>query len=180
MVNPSLNKQASPGVKDSFWTKVDGERILLAFFAALVGMDILYRIELAAAIYSKKSKIILIEPTGVAISDFLKAPISDLNFVALLALCYVLAKLRLRDWLPRLAATRLFLAGESIAAFSVLMLIALLMRTHFQLLTQLNMGLTPQLLAMAPRVVGPGDFFRMMRPSDVLFLASPAAIFFWR
>jgi Sulfatase len=56
--------------------------------------------------------------------------------------------------------------------------IALIMRTHFELLTQLQIGLTPQLLQMAPRMFGAGDFFRMMRLSDVLFLTSAPAIFF--
>jgi len=96
MANSSVNKQADPGAKESFWPKVDRERVLLAFVAALVGMDLLYRIELAAAIYSEKSKIMLIEPTGVAVNDYLKALIGDLIFVAVLTLCYLLVKLRLR------------------------------------------------------------------------------------
>ena len=58
------------------------------------------------------------------------------------------------------------------------MLIALIMRTHFELLTQLQIGLTPQLLQMAPRMANAGDFLRMLQPSDILFLASPPAIFF--
>lgn len=174
-----MQNQPVGGTKTgSFWPRVDRERIFLAFVLALVGMDFLYRIDLAAAIYAPHSKILLIEPTGVAMNDYLKSLISDLVFVVFAAACYLLVKLRLEAWLPVSTTRKWFLTGEAAVALAVLLLIAFIMRTHFELLTQLGIGLSFKLLAMARRMVGAEDVSRMMRPSDILFLASGPFIFF--
>lgn len=175
MANSLISK--SPPAKESFWSKVDREAIWLAFVAALLGTDLLYRIDLGRAIYSGTSKISLIEPSGVPIPALLETLLNDLAFAALLSLFYLLMKLWLRRRLPRLAAAKGFLFVEVITALGVLMLIALIMRANFELLAQLEIGLTPSIVELSPRMFSKSDFFLMMKPSDYFFLASPPVIF---
>lgn len=162
----------------SFFSKVDSERIFLAFLSALVGLDFAYRVQMACAIYSKTSKIRLIAPEGIAPSDFLKAPIIDLIFIGLLAFGYLLVKFQLRKSMPRLTQSAGFFAGEMVASLGMLMLTALIMRVQFELLTQLGVGLTVRLMESASHMMSADGFVRMARMSDALFLAVAPVIFF--
>lgn len=161
----------------NFLTKLEEEKILLAFIAALTALNLIYRMELARVIYFGKSDMEILRPAAVPVAAFLKTSLNDLILTALLGVCYLAFKLWLRFRLAWLLRWRLFPYVEGVCAGCVLAFIALIMHIHFQLLTQLETGLTLGFLQLSPQMFSKIDFIRMLTPSDWLFLATPLAFF---
>jgi Sulfatase len=176
MINQPLKTRA--GQIGKFFALLERENILLAFLAALVVMDAAYRVELASIIYSGVSKLESLQPSQVPPVAFIKSLLDDLILMALLGLCYLGFKLRLRLKLPRVADWRYFPKVEAILAAGVLLFIALIMRIHFQLLVQLETGLSITFARLSPQMFSQHDFFQMMTRSDFIFFAAPMAVFF--
>jgi hypothetical protein len=162
---------------NNFFANVERETILLAFVAGLLMAEAVYRVELAMAIYSGSSKMESLQPSHVPVSAFLKTSLNDLIFLGLLGLCYLGFKLWLRLRLPRMANWKVFLFIEAILAAVVLGSVVLIMRVHFQLLVQLETGLTMTFMQLSPQMFSMHDFFGMLMPSDYIFVAVPLVIF---
>ena len=153
------------------------ETIWRAFVAALVAMVLIYRVELGAAIYSQASQIARLQPAAVPLGKFLKATFNDFTFVCLLGLGYLGLKIWIHRLSPRLAAKTLFKIGEGTLVFVLLLGLALIERTHYQLLLQLDTGLTLDFLTIAPTMVDADDFFRVLTWPDVVFILAPILVF---
>ncbi|MFZ1073979.1 MAG: sulfatase-like hydrolase/transferase [Verrucomicrobiia bacterium] len=162
----------------SFLAAVESERVWMAFMAALIVMVLAYRIELGIIIYYPHlSQVERLQPSAVPFSGFLKTPISDFIFIGLVGFCH----LGLKRWLswrfPNLAAATLFKITEGVVVIVVLLLLAVIERTHYELLLQLDTGLTLTFLTMAPDMFGVDDFFRMLILQDILFILAPLLVF---
>jgi len=162
----------------SFWgAAAKRETIWRAFIAALVAMAVIYRLELGAAIYSQASQITRLQPAAVPIGKFLETTVHDFSFVVLLGLGYLVLKTWIRRWCPHLAASTPFNLVEGLLALGLILLLSLVDRLHYQLLLQLDTGLTLDFVKAAPELVGPGDFFRMLTWSDMAFILTPLLVF---
>ena len=137
---------------------------------------LIYRFELGAAIYSKATQIAGLQPEAVPLGKFLKAAFNDFTFVCLSGFCYLGLKILACRWFPRLVASIFFKAGEGIIAAALLLLLAFMERTHYQLLTQQDTGLTLGIVKTTPTMVGAGDIFRMMTWQDVAFILVPVLV----
>ena len=173
-VNPVMDIRAG-----NFFTLLERETILLAFIAALVSVELLYRFDLAWIIYTGSSKLASLQASQVPVMAFLKTLLNDLILTILLGLCYLAFKEWLRFRLPRLANWKGLRPVEIIISLCVLLLITLIMRVHFQLLVNLETGLTATFVQFSPRMFSRHDFFTMLSASDFIFFIVPAATFFW-
>ncbi|HEY1718890.1 MAG TPA: sulfatase-like hydrolase/transferase [Verrucomicrobiae bacterium] len=153
------------------------ETIWRAFVAGLVAMVLIYRLELGAAIYSQASQIARLQPAAVPLGKFLKATFNDFTFVCLLGFCYLGLKIWAHRRMPRLAANIFPKIGEGIFVVLLLLLLAFVERTHYQLLLQLDTGLTLDFVKTAPAMVGADDFFAMLTWQDVAFILALALVF---
>ena len=79
--------------------------------------------------------------------------------------------------MPRLTANPIVKIGEGICVTALLLLLALVERTHYQLLIQLETGLTLDFVETVPTMAGAGEFFRVLTWQDDVFLLAPALIF---
>jgi len=165
------------GVVNVFGAAGKRETIWRAFVAALMAMVLIYRVELGAAIYSQASQIARLQPAAVPLGKFLEAAFNDFTFVCLLGLGYLGLKIwAYRRW-PRLAAKTIVKIGEGILAMALLLLLAFVERAHYQLLLQLDTGLTLDFVKITPMMVGVGDFFQMLTWQDVAFILAPTLVF---
>jgi phosphoglycerol transferase MdoB-like AlkP superfamily enzyme len=153
------------------------EKIWLAFMAALILVTGVYRLELAAIIYTNHSSVEDLQPAAVSLGEFIKAPINDFHIISLIGFCCLVIKSWLRWRLPQFTAGTFFCVVETVTAVVVLLLLALIERTHYQLLLQLDTGLTMTFLKMMPVMFGPGDFFHLLSLWDLIFLAVPFVCF---
>ncbi len=153
------------------------ETIWRAFVTALVAMVLIYRLELGAAIYSQATQIARLQPAAVPVGRFLQAAFNDFTFVGLVALFYLGLKILAGSRWPRLVANPIFKIGEGLLAMGLLLLLALVERTHYQLLLQLDTGLTLDFVKAAPELVGAGDFFRMLTWPDIATILTPLLVF---
>ena len=153
------------------------ETIWRAFVAALVATVLIYRLELGSAIYLQASQIARLQPAAVPVGKFLQAAFNDFTFVGLLALFYLGLKILAARFWPRLAAKTIVQIGEGLLAAGLVLLLALADRTHYQLLLQLDTGLTLEIMKAAPELVGPGDFFRMLTRPDIVSILTPLLVF---
>ena len=140
-------------------------------------MVLIYRLELGTAIYSQASQIARLQPAAVPVGKFLQAAFNDFTFVGLLALFYLGLKILAGSHWPRLAANTIVKTGEGLLAMGLLLLLGLVDRMHYQLLLQLDTGLTLDFVKAAPELVGVGDFFRMLTWPDVVFILAPILVF---
>jgi len=159
--------------------RATGERetIWRAFVAALVTMVLLYRVELGAVIYSQATQIARLQPAAVPLGKFLQATFNDFTFVGLSGLCYLVLKIWMHRLLPRLAARTFFKIGEGMLVILLLLVLALAERTHYQLLLQLDTGLTLDFVTIAPTMVETDDFFRVLTWPDIVFILAPILVF---
>lgn len=165
------------GAADFFVAAGKRETIWRAFVVALVAMVLIYRLELGVAIYSQATQVARLQPAAVPVGRFLQAALNDFTFVGLLGLGYLGLKIvAVRLW-PRLAANIVIKSGEGILAMVLLVLMAFIERTHYQLLLQLDTGLTLDFAKTAPELVGADDFFRMLTWPDVAFILTPICVF---
>ena len=81
-VNPVTDIRAG-----NFFAPVDRETVLLAFIAALVSVDLLYRLDLSWTIYKESSKLAGLQPSQVPVIAFLKTLLNDLILTILLGFC---------------------------------------------------------------------------------------------
>ena len=79
--------------------------------------------------------------------------------------------------MPRLAANTIIKIGEGIFVVVLLLLLAFVERLHYQLLLQLDTGLTLDFVKTAPTMVGADDFFQMLTWQDVAFILAPTLFF---
>ncbi len=140
-------------------------------------MVLIYRLELGAAIYSQALPVDRLQPAAVPVGKFLQAALNDFTFVGLLALFYLGLKILAGLHWPRLAANTIIKLGEGLLAMGLLLLLALVDRTHYQLLLQLDTGLTLDFVKAAQELVEPGDFFRMLTWPDVALILAPTLVF---
>ncbi len=170
-------KDALAGAVGVFGAAARRETIWRAFVAALMALVLIYRVELGAAIYSQASQIARLQPAAVPLGKFLEATFNDFSFVCLLGLGYLGLKIWVcRRW-PRLAAKTMVKIGEGMVAMALLLLLAFVERAHYQLLLQLDTGLTLDFVKTTPMMVGMGDFFQMLTWPDVAFILAPALVF---
>ena len=162
---------------DSLFTELERERICMAFIAALSAMILVYRVELAAVVFSYSAQAGSLQPDQVPLAGFLKTPIYDLYVIVLLGLCYFGIKRWLRWRLPRLTVMTVFIMAEGLLAALTLLVAALIVRLHYQLLLQLDTGLTLTFVEMLPTMFGVNDFVRLLTPQDVIFMVTPLAVF---
>ena len=141
-----------------------------------MAMVLIYRFELGTAIYSKATQIAELQPAAIPLGKFLEAAFNDFTFVCLLGGCYLGLKMLARRWFPRLTTNFVLKTGEGIFVTGLLLLLAFTERAHFQLLIQLDTGLTLGLVKTTPTMVGAGDIFRMMTRQDVAFLVVPILV----
>ena len=159
------------------FAELEREKIWMAFIVALCATFAVYRIELAAVIYSYSAQVSSLQPSQAPLAGFLKTPACDFQIIALLGLCYFGIKRWLRWRLPRLVVTTGFFIVEGAVAALVLSVVALIVRTHYQLLLQLDTGLTLTFVEMSPTMFGANSFVRLLTPQDVVFLVAPLMIF---
>jgi hypothetical protein len=172
-VNPVKSVHAG-----NFFALVDRETVLLALIAALVAASLLYRLDLAWIIYTGSSKLASLQPAQVPVTAFLKTLLNDLIPSILTGLCYLAFKEWLRFRLPRLVGWKGFRPVETILALGALLLITLILRVHFQLLVNLETGLTATFVQCSPSMFSSRDFFSMLTASDGIFFMVPSAAFF--
>jgi len=153
------------------------ETIWRAFIAAMVAMVLIYRLELGAAIYAQATQIARLQPAAVPLGNFFKATFNDFSFVGLLGLGYLGLKIWAGRLMPRLTAGIFFKAGEGLLAVMLLVVLTFVERLHYQLLLQLDTGLTLDFVKTAPNIVGAGDFFSMLVWQDVVFILAPPLVF---
>ena len=165
------------GAASNFRAAAKRETVWRAFVAAVMAMILIYRIELGAAIYCRASDVARLQPAAVPLGKFLMAILNGFAFVCLLGLCYLGLKIWAQRLMPRLTANIFYKIGEGICAMALLLVLALIERTHYQLLLQLDTGLTLDFMKIAPAMVEPGDFFRMLTWQDVVFLLAPPLVF---
>ena len=159
----------------SFLAAVERERVWMAFIAALIVMVLAYRIELGIVIYHPHvSQVGRLQPGAVPFSGFLKTPTSDFLFIGLVGFCHLGLKLWLSWRFPNLAAATLFKITEGVVVIAVLLLLAVIERAHYELLLQLDTGLTLNFVRMAPDMFGVDDFVGLLILPDILFY--PGAI----
>jgi len=142
-----------------------------------MAMVLIYRVELGTAIYSQATQIARLQPAAVPFGQFLKATISDFTFVCLLGLCYLGLKIWAHWRRPRLTANFFIKAGEGTGAVVALLLLAFVERLHYQLLLQLDTGLTLDFVKIAPTMVGVDDFSGMLTWQDIAFILAPTLVF---
>jgi phosphoglycerol transferase MdoB-like AlkP superfamily enzyme len=140
-------------------------------------MILIYRVELGAAIYSQATQIDRLQPEAVPFGKFLKAAFNDFIFFCLLWVCYLGVKIWAHRRMPRLAANTIIKIGEGFFATALLLLLAFVERAHYELLLQLDTGLTLDFVKITPTMVDGGDFFRMLTWQDVVFILAPALVF---
>ena len=157
---------------------MEQERICLAFVVALVIGCAVYRVELATIIYSGSSPLASLQVDQVPVMAFLKTPFSDLLIISLLGFCYLGAKRRLRRRMPSLVNHSIFWAVETVLATAGLLVLVLVLRIHYQILVQLDSGLTLDLVEMSPQIMNSGRFFDMLIPQDYFFVVG-CLIVFW-
>jgi hypothetical protein len=162
---------------NAFGAAAKRETIWRAFVAASMAMVVIYRVELGTAIYSQASEIARLQPAAVPIGKFLKATFGDFTFVCLLGLGYLGLKIWACRRMPRLAANIFFKACEAMFVVVLLLLLAFVERAHYQLLLQLDTGLTLDFVKTTRTMVGPGDFSRMLTWPDVAFILAPTLVF---
>ena len=156
------------------------ETIWRAFVTALVAMVLIYRLELGAAIYSQATQIARLQPAAVPVGRFLQAAFNDFTFVGLVALFYLGLKILAGSRWPRLAANPIFKIGEGLLAMGLLLLLAFVERTHYQLLLQLDTGLTLDFVKAAPGFGGARRFFPNADMAGYCFyFDSPCWFLFW-
>lgn len=172
-VNPAIASRAG-----NFFALVEQETVLLAFMAALVLAGLLYRLDLAWIIYTDSSKLASLQPSQVPVIAFLKTLLNDLILTTLLGFSYLAFKEWLRFRLPRMTSRKSFAPVEAILSLCVLLLITLIMRVHFQLLVNLETGLTATFVQFSPRMFSRRDFFSMLTASDYIFFIVPVTAFF--
>jgi Sulfatase len=153
------------------------ETIWRAFVVALVALTLLYRLALGVAIYFQTTQIPRLQPAAVPVGRFLQATFNDFAGVGLLALFYLGLKILMGRLWPRRVARPIFKIGEGLLVLLLVGLLALVTRTHYQLLLQLDTGLTLDFVKTAPALVEPGDFFRMLTWLDVAFIFTPVLVF---
>jgi hypothetical protein len=170
-------KDAMAGAASYFRATGKRETMWRAFVTALVAMVLIYRFELAAAIHSHTSQVARLQPAAVPLGKFLKATSSDFVLICSLGLFYLGLKIWASWRFPRLAANIIFKIGEGAIVILLLLVLALIERAHFQLLLQLDTGLTLDFVENAPTATEPGDFFRMLTWQDVVFLSAPTLVF---
>jgi phosphoglycerol transferase MdoB-like AlkP superfamily enzyme len=164
-------------IMNSVSAEAERENILMAFVVALSATILLYRIELAAVIYSHSAQAGNLQSDFVPLAGFFKTPIHDLNAIALLGVCYFAIKWSLRLRLPRLVVTSVFAMTEGALAVLALLIAALIVRTHYQLLLQLDTGLTLTFVQMLPTMFGVKSFVHLLTAQDVFFVFVPLAVF---
>jgi phosphoglycerol transferase MdoB-like AlkP superfamily enzyme len=162
---------------DSFFAELERENILPGFIVALSATIVLYRIELAAVIYSYSAQTGNLQVDRVPLTGFLKTPIHDLNAIALLAVCYFAIKWTLRNRLPRLTMKPAFAIAEGTLAALGLFVLTLIVRTHYQLLLQLDTGLTLTFVQTLPTMFGLTGFVHLLTAQDLVFVFLPLAVF---
>jgi hypothetical protein len=170
-------KDALAGATSFFGAVGKRETIWRAFVAAAMAMVLIYRIDLGAAIYSQASQIARLQPAAVPFVQFLKATFNDFTFVCLMGLCYLGLKILAFRLMPRLAANIIVKIGEGMFVIGLLLLLAFTERAHYQLLLQLDTGLTLDFVKITPTMVGVDDFFRMLTWQDVAFILAPTLVF---
>jgi hypothetical protein len=170
-------KDALMGAANFFAAAGKRETIWRAFVVALAAMVLLYRLELGAAIYAQASQVARLQPLAVPVGRFIQATFNDFTFVGLLGLVYLGLKICASRCWPRLAAKTVVQLGEGLLAVGLLLVLALVERTHYQLLLQLDTGLTLDFVKTAPALVEPGDFYRMLTWPDMAFILAPALVF---
>jgi len=79
--------------------------------------------------------------------------------------------------MPRLAANTIIKVGEGLFVIVLLLLLAFIERAHYQLLLQLDTGLTLDFVKTTPTMVEAGDLFRMLTWHDVAFILTPTLVF---
>jgi phosphoglycerol transferase MdoB-like AlkP superfamily enzyme len=161
----------------SIFAESEREKIWMAFIVALCATFAVYRIELAAMIYSYSAQVSSLQPNQVPLAGFLKTPARDFQIIALLGLCYFGIKRWLRWRLPRLVVMTAFIMAECGVAALVLSVVALIVRTHYQLLLQLDTGLTLTFVEMSPTMFETKSFVRLLTPQDIIFLVAPLGVF---
>ncbi len=165
------------GAAGFFVAAVKRETIWRAFVVALVALTVIYRLELGAAIYSQTSQIVRLQPAAVPMGKFLLAAFNDFSFVGLLGLGYLGLKIWARRLWPRLTGKPIIKIGEGLLALGLVLLLTFVDRTHYQLLLQLDTGLTLDFVRIAPALAEPGDLWRMLTWPDVAFILTPGLVF---
>ena len=140
-------------------------------------MVLIYRVELGAAIHSQASQIARLQPAAVPLGKFLKATFNDFIFVGLLGFCYLGLKILAGRRMPRLVSSIFFKAGEGMFVVGLLLLLAFVERAHYQLLLQLDTGLTLDFAKTAPAMVETDDFLAMLTWQDIAFILAPTVVF---
>ncbi len=156
---------------------MERESILLAFVVGLLVAEVSYRIDLADLIYSGTSKLPSLQPAHVPVLAFLKTPLSDLLLMVFFGVVYLGCKLLPRSGQPRPHRWKIFSFGEAIAAAGSLMVITLAMRIHFQLLAQLETGLTMTFVQLSPQMFSGRDYLELFTMSDLIYVATPLLAF---
>ncbi len=170
-------KEALAGVVSFFFAAGKRETIWRAFIVASIAMVLIYRVELGAAIYFHDSEVARLQPTAVPFGKFLKATLNDFTFVCLAGLCCLGLKIQASRLWPRLTANIIFKLGEGMVVFVLLLVLALIERAHYQLLLQLDTGLTLDFVTTTPMMMGADDFSRMLTWPDVVFILAPILVF---
>ena len=153
------------------------ETIWRAFVAAMTAMVLIYRLELGAAIYSQATQIARLQPAAVPLGNFFKATFNDFIFVGLLGLGYLGLKIWIGRLMPRLTTGIFFKISEGLLAVMLLLVLGFIERAHYQLLLQLDTGLTLDFVKTVPTMVGVGDFFEMLTWQDVVFILASSLVF---
>ena len=170
-------KNALADAADFFVAAGQRETIWRAWVVALVAMVLTYRLELGAAIYFQATQVARLQPAAVPVGKFVQAALNDFLFVGLLGLGHLGLKiLAVRLW-PRLAVNIIIKSGEGLLVVVLLLLMAFTERTHYQLLLQLDTGLTLDFVKTTPELVTADDFFQMLTWPDVAFILTPVFVF---
>jgi hypothetical protein len=156
---------------------IEREPIALALSAALLAACLMYRVELASAIYSGDAKPVSLRADHVPVPALLHTLLGDWCLVVLVTVAYAGLKAWLRLRAPRIAGSMPYAVAEIALGGAIVLLAALILRIHYQLLLQLETGLTVTMVTMAPAMFAPTDFFHMFTLADTLFLATTLAVY---
>jgi phosphoglycerol transferase MdoB-like AlkP superfamily enzyme len=161
----------------SLFATISRERVLLAFGTALLAVCFIYRVELAAAICFGSARPFNVQPEELSVWASLKSFGGDLLVVVLLTLVYLALKAWLRWRAPRLAATKTVFVFEVMVAGLALFVFALIVRAHYELIFELESGLTATVAVAALTMFTLKDFSHTFTTQDVVFLVTPFAVF---
>ncbi|MCX6896813.1 MAG: sulfatase-like hydrolase/transferase, partial [Verrucomicrobia bacterium] len=156
---------------------LERERVALALGVALLVRCWLYRAELGWIIFNGRAQPASLQPDAVPVWAFVQTWGNDWLLVVGIVLGFLALKTWLRWRLPKLVEAAAVRVLEAVSALAILLVFSLMLRAHFQLLLELETGLTGKYLRLTHETLGTADLFRLLKTQDRLILLAPAVFF---